>query len=82
MESENGKLRPIRPYDLEDRIEEVVLETMDKYGECPVGRYRINKRIDKLSKIAFGDKSRVYPTPQSDGGFNYCFLRSDRIPRS
>jgi len=62
------------PYDLEDRIEEIVLDTMDEYGECPVGRYRINKRIDKLSKIAFGDKSRVYPHAlRATAAFNYCF---------
>jgi len=62
------------PYDLEDRIEEVVLETMDEYGECPVGRYRINKRIDKLSEIAFGDKSKVYPHAlRATAAFNYCF---------
>jgi len=63
------------PYDLEDRIEEIVLETMNEYGECPAGRYRINKRIDKLSKIAFGDKSRVYPHAlRATAAFNYCFL--------
>jgi len=48
---------------------------LDKYGECPVGRYRINKRIDKLSEIAFGDKSRVYPHAlRATAAFNYCFL--------
>jgi len=62
------------PYDLEDRIEEIVSEIMDKYGECPVSRYRINKRIDKLSEIAFGDKSRVYPHAlRATAAFNYCF---------
>jgi len=63
------------PYDLEDRIEEIVLETMNEYSECPVGRYRINKRIDKLSEIAFGDKSKVYPHAlRATAAFNYCFL--------
>lgn len=71
--TENSR-RPV-PYNLEDRIEEIVEEIIDQYGGCPVKRYRINKRIDKVAEQAGFDHLNVYPHAlRATAAFNLAYL--------
>lgn len=66
--------RPV-PYNLEDRTEEIVEEVIDEYGGCPVKRFRINKRVDKVAKLAGFDPMKVYPHAlRATAAFNLAYL--------
>jgi len=65
--------RPV-PYNLEDRIVKTVEEIIDEYGGCPVKRYRINKRIDKVAETAGLDPLDVYPHAlRATAAFNLAY---------
>jgi len=49
------------PYIVEERVERTVLGVMEEYGECPVSRWMVNKRIDKLAELSGIGKDSCYP---------------------
>jgi len=52
-----------------------VEEIIDEYGGCPVKRYRINKRIDKVAEIGGFDPLNVYPHAlRATAAFNLAYL--------
>ena len=49
------------PYIVEKRVERTVLGVMEEYEECPVSRWMVNKRIDKLAELSKLGKDSCYP---------------------
>jgi len=49
------------PYLMSEEIVQTIESVMEEHGECPVSRYMINKRIDRLAELSGIGKDNCYP---------------------